>query len=175
MHDWLRPHRIAHHLTEVDCVELASRGVRGVILDLDNTLTAWRSREITPEVIAWLQRLADVGIQACVVSNAATARRVQPVADQVQLPWVTRAGKPLPAGFLRGMQAMGTTPQTTAVIGDQVFTDILGGNRLGLYTILVDPVATREAWITRILQRPLERKIGRLAKPAETSAWPLPR
>jgi len=169
MFERLRPHRIARRLVELNADELLTRGMRGVILDLDNTLTAWHSTEVRPDVTAWVGRMRQAGLLLCVVSNAATAGRVRPVADQLGVPWVTRAAKPLPVGFQRGMRLMGTTPATTAVVGDQVFTDILGGNRLGLFTVLVDPVSTREAIITRILQRPLERLIGRVAKDAPPS------
>lgn len=166
----LRPHRVAQRLVELDCQELAACGVRGVILDLDNTLSAWRSGIITPDVERWIGQLRHAGLVACVVSNAATARRVRPIADRLGLPWVTRAGKPLPNGFRRGMALMGTEPSTTAIIGDQVFTDILGGNSLGLITILVDPLSQREALVTRIIQRPLERMIGRKPKAEDTLA-----
>lgn len=161
MFDCIRPNRIVHRLAELSGEELAQQGIRGVILDLDNTLTAWRSVTIATEVELWIGRLRSAGLVACVVSNAATAGRVRPVADRLGLPWVTRAAKPFARGFHRGMHLMGTTIENTAVIGDQLFTDILGGNRLGLFTILVDPVSTREALITKLLQRPLERLVGR--------------
>jgi HAD superfamily phosphatase (TIGR01668 family) len=156
------------HLPAIEALDLTllrERGIRGVLLDLDNTLTPWKSREMTPAVAAWVAALAVAGIGACVVSNAATARRVQSVADVLSLPWITRALKPLPYGFRRAMALLDTTPDTTAVIGDQLFTDILGGNRLGLFTILVDPISPREALFTRLVQRPLERMLGR--KPVE--------
>lgn len=161
MFDQFRPHQIVRRLVEVDCEALAASGVRGVILDLDNTVTAWRSTVVTHDIEHWVGRLRDAGLVACLVSNAASAARMRPVADRLGLPWVVRALKPLPRGFRRGMRLMGTTPETTIVIGDQLFTDIYGGNRLGLYTILVDPISPRESLFTRLLQRPLERLIGR--------------
>ena len=160
----IRPHRIITRLVDIDCDELAARGIRGVLLDLDNTLTPWRSIVIAPDVERWVGRLRQAGLTACIVSNAATARRVRPVAERLGLPWVTRALKPLRRGFLRGMRLMGTTPDTTAMVGDQLFTDIYGANRLSLYIILVDPLSPREALLTKLLQRPLERLLGRIAK-----------
>ncbi len=164
MLDSLRPHRLAVTVIELDCHELAACGIRGVILDLDNTLTPWRSSDIAPEVEGWIRALHQVNIRACILSNSASNRRVKPVAERLGLPWISRAVKPLPYGYRRAMQLLQTTPETTAVVGDQVFTDILGGNRLGLYTVLVDPIFPREAWTTALLQRPLERLIGRTAK-----------
>ena len=162
--DLLHPDLLAPRLTDVDIAALVARGVRGVILDLDNTITPWHSAVVLPAVCDWLDVLRQAELHACVVTNAATLRRVQPLAKELNLPWVLRALKPLPGGFRRAMLMMGTTPAETAMIGDQVFTDIYGANRLGLYTILVDPLTPREALITRLLQRPLERLVGRTAK-----------
>lgn len=142
----------------------STAGIRGVILDLDNTLTPWHTLNISSEVERWVGKLRQVGLAACIVSNAATSQRVRPVAERLGLPWVTRAAKPLRFGLQRGMQLMGSAPCNTAIIGDQMFTDIFGGNKLGLLTILVDPLTPREALITRILQRPLERLIKRKAQ-----------
>lgn len=151
-------------LPAVEALDLAllhDRGIRGVLLDLDNTLTPWKSRDIAPAVVDWVRALAGTGIGACIVSNAATARRVRPVADALDLCWITRALKPLPHGFRRAMAMLDTDPASTAVVGDQLFTDILGGNRLGLFTVLVDPISQREALFTKLVQRPLERLVGR--------------
>lgn len=160
----LRPHRIALQVTDLDCLELHTCGIRGVILDLDNTLTRWRSLEVSPEVVTWIRNLHKLDIRACLLSNAVSIRRVEPVAELLGLPWITRAAKPFAHGFRRAMRILQTTPDTTAIIGDQLFTDILGGNRLGLYTVLVEPTDPREAWTTSLLQRPLERLIGRIPK-----------
>ncbi len=161
MRDWFRPHHMVHRLEELDCATLRERGLRGVLLDLDNTLAPWRSQEVSGAVEAWLARLRTYDLRACVVTNAAHTRRVAPVAERLGLPWVTSAYKPLPHGFRRGMALLDTEPETTAMIGDLMTMDIIGGNRLGLYTVLVEPMCNREALLTRWLQRPLEALIGR--------------
>jgi HAD superfamily phosphatase (TIGR01668 family) len=166
MHATLRPHWLVAQVSDINCAALAARGVQAVILDLDNTLTPWRSFDIAPAVMAWMAQVKAAGLRACIVSNAATARRVRPVAEELGVPWITRACKPLPGGFHRAMQLLGSTPETTAMIGDQMFTDILGGNRLGLFTILVEPISPHEAWTTSLLQRPLERLLGRVPREA---------
>ncbi|MHB9024103.1 MAG: YqeG family HAD IIIA-type phosphatase [Armatimonadota bacterium] len=164
MWDRFRPHHIARCLNEVDCGDLVERGIRGVLLDLDNTITEWHSMDILPEIEAWVAQLKEAGLLGCIISNAVTAGRVQPIADRLGLPWITRAMKPFPIAFRSGMRMMGTTPETTAIVGDQLFTDILGGNRVGLYTILVEPFSCSESIHTRLLHRPLERLIGRIPK-----------
>jgi HAD superfamily phosphatase (TIGR01668 family) len=164
MFDCFRPQRVIARLVELNCDELAAQGIRGVLLDLDNTLTAWRCTTISPEVERWIGSLRQAGLTACIVSNAATARRVRPIAERLGLPWVTRAIKPLRRGFLRGMRLMGTTAETTAMVGDQLFTDIYGANRLHLLSILVDPISPRDSFFTKLFQRPLERILGRCPK-----------
>ena len=163
----LRPHLLFPRLVDVPHELLLAQGISGVILDLDNTLTPWHTLLISADVERWIARMRQCGLQACIVSNAATGNRVRPVAERLGLPWVTRAAKPLPFGFQRGMQLMDTPPEATAIIGDQLFTDVYGGNALGLLTILVDPLTPRESIVTRLLQRPLERLIGRTAKGLE--------
>jgi HAD superfamily phosphatase (TIGR01668 family) len=76
-----------------------------------------------------------------------------------QIPSVTRAIKPRKSPFRRAMKMLGMTPGETAVVGDQIFTDILGGNRLGLYTILVVPMPGKEYWATELINRRLERLV----------------
>jgi len=160
----LRPHQTILRLEDLDCRALLERGIRGIMLDLDNTLAPWQMPKVTPAVEAWFGSMWQSGLRACLVTNAAKATRVRPVADRLGLPWVIRAKKPLPGGFKRGMRLLDTKPGETAMIGDMLFTDIFGGNRLGLYTILVDPISSHEALLARLVQRPLERLIGRVPK-----------
>jgi HAD superfamily phosphatase (TIGR01668 family) len=164
MLNWLRPHKIIQRLDDLDCRALVEQGVRGVMLDLDNTLTHWHSHHISPAVEAWIGTLWQSGLRACMVTNAGAAHRVRPVADRLGLPWVVRACKPLAGGFQRGMRLLGTAPEETAMIGDMLFTDVLGGNRLGLMTILVEPMSIRESFCARFIHRPLENFIGRVPK-----------
>lgn len=152
-----RPHYQIRCLEELDCSVLLERGIRGVMLDLDNTLVPWRCQDLSPGVIAWVERMREAGLAGCIVTNASNVDRVRPVAEMLDLPWVTAAYKPFTGGLHRGMRLLGTTCDTTAMIGDLITMDILGGRRLGLFTVLVDPMSSREALATRLLQRPLER------------------
>lgn len=172
MFDVLRPNRIARRLTDIDLITLEDRGIQGILLDLDNTLTPWRSRVVSSETQIWVTEARMAGLRLCIVTNAASHARVKPVADELDLPYVVRAVKPLAHGFHAAMHLLNTTPATTAAIGDQVFTDIFGANRLGIYTILVEPLSEHEALVTKLLQRPLERIIGREAKPKSAGITP---
>jgi hypothetical protein len=126
-------------------------GIRGMIIDIDNTLTAWHSPVLTEEARDWLQRAGRQGIRICLVSNN-SSRWAQAVAEQAGIPFVAGAQKPRRHSFRRAMQIMETTPEQTAVIGDQIFTDILGGNRMGLLTVLVTPISRREFFGTRLVR-----------------------
>ena len=160
-----RPRHIVRRYDELDCESLLQRGLRGVMIDLDNTLVQWPGTEIDPGALAWVQCLQSNGIQVCLVTNALKTRRAQPVANFLGMPWVKNALKPLGSGFRRGLNILGTSPAQTAMVGDQVFTDIYGGNLLGLYTVLVAPLGNEDALLTKLLQRPLERLMLRRSLP----------
>ncbi len=148
----LRPHLYLESVQSVDPRLLRRRGIRGVVLDLDNTLAGWRALRPTQEVAVWLRRLRSHQIGAVILSNNGRGR-VQDFAREVGVPCIPNARKPRARGFLRAMELLGTTPETTAVIGDQVFTDILGGNRAGFYTILVSPLSREEFIGTKAVRR----------------------
>ena len=136
---------------------LAAKGIKGIITDLDNTLVEWDRPEATPEVIEWFMGMRDAGIQVTIVSNN-NEGRVKVFSDPLGIPFVFDARKPLLKSFVKARKLMGIEKEETVVIGDQLLTDILGGNRKGLHTILVVPVATSDAFFTKF-NRMIERRI----------------
>jgi len=126
-------------------------GIKGIIIDIDNTLTEWHSPILPEGAAAWLEQAVRVGIRLCFVSNN-SAKRARDVADKAGIPFVAKAQKPRRRSFKKAMEIMGTIPGQTAVIGDQLFTDILGGNRMGMLTILVTPISSREFFATRLMR-----------------------
>lgn len=136
-------------LLDIPLEELENRGIRAFILDLDNTITEWNSNDLRSEVEEWFRLIKERGFQACILSNNAEQRIVQ-VASRLGIPFIHRARKPRRGSFLRAVSLMGVNPEETAVIGDQIFTDILGGNRSRLFTILVRPLAKKEFYGTKI-------------------------
>ncbi|MDR3270947.1 MAG: YqeG family HAD IIIA-type phosphatase [Peptococcaceae bacterium] len=139
-------------LEKISVETLLEAGIRGLVMDLDNTLTLWRATVIEDKVVDWIAQVKAGGIQVCVVSNSKTKRRVAIIAERLGVPYVFRAIKPRRRGFLRAMQIMGSSVRDTAVIGDQLFTDVLGGNLLKLRTILVSPISDHEFMGTKILR-----------------------
>ncbi len=148
---WLTPSWYVSAIQEVNLERLSTQGVRGVIFDLDNTLVPADAAEPLPPVRAWIARLHAMGFRSCIVSNN-FATRTKAIGQILQVPVVTSAVKPAPWAFRRAMRVMGTQPSQTALIGDQVFTDVLGGNLLGIRTILVDPISPREFPTTRLVR-----------------------
>ncbi|MDP4128039.1 MAG: YqeG family HAD IIIA-type phosphatase [Bacillota bacterium] len=153
MFEYFRPTFQAPSLDLISIELLVRNGIRGLIIDLDNTMTPWNDVNVGPRVAEWFEKVKDAGILACVVSNNKKRQRVAVVAERVGIPFVFRASKPRRRAFRAGMDLLGTGRKDTAVIGDQLFTDILGGNRLGLYTILVTPINDHEFVGTRFMRR----------------------
>jgi HAD superfamily phosphatase (TIGR01668 family) len=154
----LRPKAVLPHLTHLTPDFLRARGLKGVILDLDNTLLPYEAEAVPEEVLAWLQGLKEAGIPIYLLSNAKPGRfrRLQAL---LGLPGHAPALKPW-FGFRKALKALGLPGREVAVVGDQVFTDVLGGNLVGAYTVLVPPLAEREFFYTRfirLLEAPFRR------------------
>lgn len=151
------PDEFVENVLKITPEMLLEKGVKGVITDLDNTLVAWDRPDATPEIIEWLTSLKKAGLEVTIVSNN-NELRVKAFSEPIDMVFVSKANKPLTLGFKRALKLMQTKRSETVVIGDQLITDILGGNRAGMHTILVIPVATNDAKITTF-NRNLERFI----------------
>ena len=125
---------------EIDFEAFYRRGIRGVIFDIDNTL---------------FERLRRTGCRTMLLSNNKEPR-VKAFADQVKTDYLYKAGKPGRAGYQKAMERMGTTGRTTLFVGDQLFTDVWGAKRSGIYTILVKPIHPKEE-IQIVCKRYLEK------------------
>lgn len=143
------------HLFEVPLIELKKRNIAGIVFDLDNTIIAWSSKEMEQTVIDWLSQLKDQGFKLCIVSNSMESR-VGRIARNLMIPYIARACKPLGCGFHAALKEISLQSYQVAVVGDQLFTDVFGGNRIGSFTILVKPLGNQEFIITK-LTRILEK------------------
>lgn len=149
MFNLLYPRIYVDTLLDIPVEKLRKQNISAFILDLDNTITEWNSNEIRAEVEAWFARIKMEGFKSCILSNNGE-HRIRAVADRLDVPFICRAAKPRRSSFNRAVELMGVSAAQTAVVGDQIFTDILGGNRAGLFTILVKPLARREFVGTKI-------------------------
>ena len=125
---------------EIDTAALAARGIRLLLADLDNTLVPYGVAEPTEEVRAWTRRLEGAGITLFILSNNRHPDRARRFAQSLGVPFIGHAGKPKARSFYRAMEEMGCTPAQTAGVGDQIFTDILGGSNAGVTALLVEPI-----------------------------------
>ncbi|MFD1171492.1 YqeG family HAD IIIA-type phosphatase [Oceanobacillus picturae] len=136
---------------------LKSKGIKGIITDLDNTLVAWDVKDATPEVIEWFKQMKENDIKVTIISNN-KQERVKVFSEPLETPFVFSARKPLSKAFKSVAKQMGMKKEEIVVIGDQLLTDVLGGNFAGFYTILVVPIVQTDGKITKI-NRKIERRI----------------
>lgn len=141
------PKGFVESIFHIKPAHLNERGIKGIIIDLDNTLVAWDCLDATVEVIDWLNSIRESGVRVVIVSNNNEAR-VKRFAEPLELPFIAKANKPLGGAFRRALKILGTKKRDTIVVGDQLLTDIFGGNRQKIHTVLVHPVATSDAKIT---------------------------
>ena len=147
----LGPDRFAPRLCEVPLADLQADGIRGLILDLDNTLVCWGGSEIAEEHLAWVREARSRGFLLVMLSNN-FSDRVNAIAQAMDIPFVASALKPLPLGFLTAIRRLGLSRREVAVVGDQLFTDVLGGKLCGLYTILTEPLEAKDHPITNVFR-----------------------
>lgn len=136
---------------------LKEKGVKGIITDLDNTLVEWDRPNATPKLIEWFDNMRKNEILVTIVSNN-NENRVKSFSDPLQIPFIFQARKPMGRAFNKAIKQMGLRKEETVVIGDQLLTDVLGGNRSGFHTILVVPVAKTDGFVTKF-NRKVERRI----------------
>lgn len=152
----LIPHKNVRSIFEIDLRALWQAGVRGIITDLDNTLVGAKRPHATPELIAWLDQIRSIGFRVVIVSNNDRSR-VSAFSEPLNIPYIYRAKKPGAAAFKKALALMNLDPRQAAVVGDQMLTDVLGGNRLGIYTILVTPIALHEEGFFTKVNRRIEK------------------
>ncbi len=148
------PKERAKSTYQIEFQSYYEQGYRGVLFDVDNTLVP-HGAPATPEAVAFFDALRQMGFQVCLISNNGEAR-VQPFAEAVGAPYLYKAGKPGKKGYQRAMEIMNVEVGQAMFVGDQLFTDVFGANRCGMYTILVDPIHPKEE-IQIVLKRYLEK------------------
>ncbi|WP_053219174.1 YqeG family HAD IIIA-type phosphatase [Virgibacillus senegalensis] len=151
------PNEQVKSVLEIRPEDLKARGIKGIITDLDNTLVAWDVAMATPEVTAWFKLMTDHEIKITIISNN-KEERVKLFSEPLNAPFVYGARKPLGQAFKKATKQMGLERDEIVVIGDQIMTDVLGGNSAGFYTILVVPIVETDGKLTKI-NRKIERRI----------------
>ena len=140
MGSFMKADRKLDSIYELDPVFLKARGIKGIIFDIE-----YAAKEPGERSVALIRRLGAAGFRIGILSNASHKRAESflngfPKTDYPEILMVSKAGKPLKSGFLKLVGEMGIRPQEAVMVGDQLYTDIWGGNRCGCYTILVNPI-----------------------------------
>ena len=151
------PDQYVKSVFEIRPEELKEKGIKGVITDLDNTLVAWNVAHATEQVHEWFKEMEAHDIAVTIISNN-KSNRVELFSIPLNRPFVSHAKKPLKGAFIKAAKEMNLSRDEVIVIGDQVLTDVLGGNRAGFSTILVVPIVSTDDKITKF-NRKIERKI----------------
>ncbi len=137
----LAPRRVINSIYDLRPQELRSQGIRLALCDLDNTLARYEEPLPSPALHAWKDALEREGVALFVVSNSRKSRRCPDFCESLGIAYVRHAGKPSRKGFREALAAAGVTAEEAVMVGDQIFTDIWGANRTGIYSVLVKPLA----------------------------------
>ncbi len=153
----LYPKIYKNKVTDITPELLASNNVQALILDVDNTLMDY-DRNLISGLDEWKKQMDEAGIKMIIVSNSNKKDKVQQAADFLNISYVFFAVKPLKRGLKKAQKILNVPYANIAVVGDQIFTDVLGANRTKMVSILIEPIAQKDILITKI-KRPVENMI----------------
>lgn len=163
------PNAYFNNVQEITIRFLIKNKIKALILDVDNTLIDYY-KNLSEEIVKWSHDLQGQGIKMYILSNTNSETKVKSVADKLNINYELLAKKPFKKGFLRVQKKLNLNEKNIAVVGDQIFTDIIGGNRCNMFTILVDPVDKKDYWYTA-WKRPIENRIKKKLKKGETNVF----
>ena len=153
----LYPKEHFNNVKEITIEYLRKNKINALILDVDNTLIDY-DRNLDEGIIRWAENLKEQGIKLYILSNSNKKEKVKTVAEKLKIEYEYFGKKPLKSGFKKVQKKLQEKSENIGVVGDQIFTDVLGGNRCKMFTILVEPIAEKDIWIT-LLKRPIENAI----------------
>jgi hypothetical protein len=151
----LKPSQVVSDIYQIDFGKLKNQGIRALILDIDDTLIPREVNDVSPRVFEWVEERKGEGFRLCLTSNSRHPLRVKYIGDTLKLPAMSLGFKPLPFAFLRSLDVLNAKPENTAMIGDQLFMDILGANLLKIHSIFVKHL-TPETFLIRQWMRSAE-------------------
>lgn len=148
---------VYRRITDIDIEFLKQNNIGTLLLDVDNTLSTHHGTKLVDGLTEWLDSMKAEGINLVVVSNS-RKWRIEPFAGKIGLPFVSLACKPLPLGYRKAVKMLGAEKKQCAIIGDQIFTDVLGANLYGIKSLLVRPIKLEDGTSFKI-RRYFEKKI----------------
>ncbi len=162
----LKPNIKLNRITDITPDMLQKRNITALILDVDNTLSTHHGMKLCDGLGEWLQKMRDNKIKLLILSNS-KKKRVEPFAKKINLDFISLGLKPLFTGYVRCLKRLGEKKKNVAIVGDQIFTDVLGGNFCGITTILLTPIKPETSLRFRI-KRKLEKVVYRIYRIEKT-------
>ena len=156
----LKPKIKLTKISDISLSLLKKYGIKALILDVDNTLSTHHGQVLTDGLEDWLKEMKSAGVGLVILSNS-KEERVKPFAAKIGLDYISLGLKPLPFRFSAALKKLNFAKRETAIVGDQIFTDTLGGNAYGVKTILLDPIKPEASLRFRIKRR-LERLVYKI-------------
>lgn len=153
----LYPNAYFNKVEDITIQFLKEKKLKALILDIDNTLIDY-NENLSEEKVNWVKELRGQGIKFYILSNSNNKTKVENVSKKLNIPYINFAKKPLKVGFLKTKKQLKEEAEKIGVVGDQIFTDIVGGNRCNMFTILVEPIEEKDFFYTA-WKRPFENKI----------------
>lgn len=153
----LYPNAYLKNVKEITIEFLRNNNIKALILDVDNTLIDF-NKKMLDNVEKWCEELKLQGIKICILSNSDKKEKVEMVANKLKIPYIYFGMKPFKRGFKKALKILEEENKNTAVVGDQIFTDVIGANRCKMFSILVEPIDKKDLLITKI-KRPIENFI----------------
>lgn len=162
MHFFLLPKWIAPSITDITPAFLQERGIELLMLDFDNTIVPYTTNVPTEKMADWLRMMVASSVEICVVSNS-KKDRVKIFCDQYGISCITHANKPGTKGIRECLSRYGLPKENCALAGDQIFTDVLGGNSAGVQSILVEAIHNHNFWLKArgVLELPWRAMAGK--------------
>ena len=154
----LYPKIYLNNIKEITTTLLEENNIKGLILDVDNTLID-SNKNVIEGIDEWTERIKKQNIKLCILSNSNNKNKVKNIANKLDIPYIFLAMKPLKRGFKKAKKILNLEYEKIGVVGDQIFTDVLGANRCKMKSILVKPLTEKDIFFVTNLVRKLEKKI----------------
>ncbi len=147
-----KPNKMLHRVTDVTPEMLKQYGVKALALDIDNTLSTHHGSELAEGLREWIAEMQAAGVPLLLFSNS-KKQRVAPFAEKIGLDFISLGLKPLPFGYFRAAKRLGVKHREMALVGDQIFTDVLGAKLTGVKVFLLDPILPEQKLSFRIRRK----------------------
>ena len=151
------PKLYCNKVTDISLDYLEKNNIKGILLDVDNTLLDF-DLKIVDGLKDWYEKVKENNIKCIILSNSNKTEKIEKVATLLQIDYIKFATKPFKRGFKMAQRKLNLKPENIAVVGDQIFTDVIGANRSKMHSILVKPLAEKDLFLTKV-KRPLENLV----------------